>query len=152
MFGRRHDHLRHTLRDMATTACVTAEEKPRGLPGFDQGGGNLLIHDIHPGQPIVVDWSVASEIVDALAETATNHAEYAAEVAERRKRQKKRPACDQLPRLDAPVHRDLGRTWVRPASSHSALQSGGTRNADRWHHLGSVILRNILALEDLCMP
>ena len=48
MLGRRHDDLRRTLRDMATTAGLIAEEEPRGLPGFGQGGGDLLIHDLHP--------------------------------------------------------------------------------------------------------
>ena len=85
-----------TLRDMATTAGLIAEEEPRGLPGFGQGGGDLLIHDLHPGQSIVADVCVVSEDVDALAETAASHAGHAAKAAERRKRQKYRPACDQL--------------------------------------------------------
>ena len=71
MLGRRHDNLRRTLRDMATTAGLIAEEEPRGLPGFGQGGGDLLVHDIHPGQAIVADVCVVSEHVDALAETAS---------------------------------------------------------------------------------
>ena len=37
------------LCDIATTAGLIAEEQPRGLPGFGQGGGDLLVHDIHPG-------------------------------------------------------------------------------------------------------
>ena len=96
MLGRRHDDLRRTLRDMATTAGLIAEEEPRGLPGFGQGGGDLLIHDLHPRQSIIADVCVVSEHVDALAETAASHAGHAAKVAERRKHQKYRPACDQL--------------------------------------------------------
>ena len=96
MLGRGHDDLRRTLRDMATTAGLIAEEEPRGLPGFGQGDGDLLIHDFHPGQSIVADVCVVLEHVDALAETASSHAGHAAKVAERRKRQKYEPACDQL--------------------------------------------------------
>ena len=96
MLGRRHDDLRRTLCDMATTAGLIDEEEPRGLPGFGQGGGDLLIHDLYPAQSIVADVCVVSEDVDALAETAASHAGHAAKVAERRKRQKYRPACDQL--------------------------------------------------------
>ena len=83
MLGRRHDDLRRTLRDMATTAGLITEEEPRGLPGFGQGGGDLLIHDLHPGQSIVADVCVVSEDVDALAETAASHAGHASKVAER---------------------------------------------------------------------
>ena len=96
MLGRRHDNLRRTLRDMATTAGLIAEEEPRGLPGFGQGGGDLLVHDIHPGQAIVADVCVVSEHVDALAETASCRAGHAAKLAENRKRQKYGPACQQL--------------------------------------------------------
>ena len=54
MLARRHDNLGRTLRDMTTTAGLIAEEEPRGLPGFGQGCGDFLVHDIHPGQAIVL--------------------------------------------------------------------------------------------------
>ena len=90
------NNSRRTLRDMATTAGLIAEEEPRGLPGFGQGGGDLLVHDIHPGQAIVADVCVVSEHIDALAETASCRAGHAAKLAENRKRQKYGPACQQL--------------------------------------------------------
>ena len=51
MLGRRHDDLRRTLRDMATTAGPIAEEEPRGLPGFGQGGWG-------PSHPCPPPWTV----------------------------------------------------------------------------------------------
>ena len=114
----------------------------------------ILIHDLHPGQSIVADVCVVSEDVDALAETAASHAGHGAKVAERRKRQKYRPACDQLGLGFMPlaIENDgaLGKELQAFIRRCNEVALG--INADCWHHLGSVFLRGILAPEDLRMP
>ena len=40
----RHNDLRRTMRGMAMAAGFSVEEEPWRLPGFGQGGSDLLVH------------------------------------------------------------------------------------------------------------
>ena len=150
MLGRRHDYLRRTLRDKATTAGMIAEEEPRGLPGFGNCGGDLLVHNVHPGKAIVADVCVVSEHVEALAKAASCRAGHAAKLAEHRKRQKYEPACQQL---------GLGFLSLakRDGAFGKGLQEFIARSHCPWHnhrryHPGGVLLLLVLAPKNFSVP
>ena len=153
MLGRRHDDLRRTLRDMATTAGLIAEEEPRP--------GSLWIRPRRwePSHLWPPPWTVhcggCVRRLGARRRTG-NDCRQPRRARGKGSRAPKAPevrAClrPAWPWLYALRHREWRHTWERP-SAHSALKWGGSRNADRWHHLGSVFLREILAPEDLCIP
>ena len=153
MLGQRHDNLRRTLRGMATTAGLISEEQPRGLPGFGQGGGDLLVHDIHPGQAIVADVCVVSEHIDALAETASCLAGHAAKLAEHRKRQKYEPACQQLGLRFLPLAIEsdgaFGKGHKEFIAHCNSIAHGTSHHR---YHLGGVLLLLVLAPKNLSVP
>jgi len=92
----RHDALRRTLRDMAMSAGVAAEEEPRGLPGFGQGGGDLLLHDYQQGRTAMADVTVVCELKSGVVERAATSQYHAADLADAAKRQRYLDACAQL--------------------------------------------------------
>ena len=51
MLACHQDGLRRILSDMALAFGRMIE--PRCLPGFGQGRGDLLLHDLHPGQSVI---------------------------------------------------------------------------------------------------
>ena len=56
------------MRDMAM-AGFPVEEEPQCLPGFGQGGGNLLLHR-YGDPPAMADVTVTSSVQSAVVENA----------------------------------------------------------------------------------
>ena len=75
-------HLRKDWRFAVRAKSFALHWRSRGFFGVTCAVVRR-VYDLHPGQPIAMDVCVASELVNALAETAANHPGHAAEVAPR---------------------------------------------------------------------
>jgi len=93
----RHDDLRRTLRDMAMSAGIVAEEEPRCLPGFGQGGGDILLHGAgEAARDLMVDVTVVAEDTDTHVRRSATTPYHAAQAAEERKRERYADPCAHL--------------------------------------------------------
>ena len=81
---------------MVLAAGFIAEEEPRGLPGFGQGGGDILVQGYQEGVDAIADITVINEQRDDVVEQASAQDGHAARTAEAAKRQWYGQACDQL--------------------------------------------------------
>ena len=96
MVIRRHDDLPRTLRSMALSAGIAAEEEPRCLPGFGQGGGDLLLHEFTDGKSVMADITVVVEQKDGVVEQAATTAYHATDQAEALKCRRYADLCQHL--------------------------------------------------------
>ena len=93
----RHDELRGTLRDMFVSAGLVAREEPRVLPGFGQGGGDILVLNYtHDGRDAIADVTVVNSQRADLTVAAAVQPCRAARQAEHRKHLKYGEACANL--------------------------------------------------------
>jgi len=92
----RHDNLRRALRQMAAGAGLMVEEEPRGLPGFGQGGGDLLFVAYTPEADAMADVTVVCEQREDLVTQAAVNPGHAAAAAASRKVQRYGAACQAL--------------------------------------------------------
>ena len=128
---------------MAFAAGFIAEEEPWGLPGFGQGGGDILVQGYQEGVDAIADITVINEQRDDVVEQASVQDGHVARTAEAAKRQRYGQACDQLGMSLLPLALEIDGAFGETLMSFLKVCRQRTSDMTKTHPGLLPLLRNI---------